>query len=505
MWIICLVFGALFAIGGAAFLVYKTTRFVKDESLTSLDKQGIQLAIFAYAALAVGGGLIQGAINIANEWKMNAIQAGASVFGMGMFFLTLSALITNFYLHYYKPSLREDQAKWITRLMFLSIAGTIISVLILGEGVADFLTYPLPNGFSISGEGFEITTSAKTYGGLHITFYGILIVIGAYVAYAISDHKMYQKFGQHGVFDDTLVVAFLSGIVSARIGYVIGNWNGDATGGINFSEEVAKGNVGALFAVWNGGLTVIAGALGGIIVGALYFWYRHRSIGALTAVDVAVPTILWGQIIGRWGNFFNKEVYGASVSASSLSFLPTWINNQMSAGGGNVYVPLFLLEGVLNLIGYFIIVYGVGKLLKKWLVRGDLGGCYFIWYGTIRTIMEPMRDPTYNMGTDGSWSSVWSILFIVGGVLWIVGLHLFDYFYHTKGKHPRVIPSYQGVLEYQWDPKRGPLSIRVDQNEKTTDTTGRNIVQVMTNNDGDDVPLSEGKDEPLTLKDPEEK
>ena len=134
-------------------------------------------------------------------------------------------------------------------------------------------------------------------------------------------------------------------------------------------------------------------------------------------LDLIAPACMLGQAIGRWGNFFNKEVYGTSVSASSLSFLPTWINNQMSAGGGNVYVPLFLLEGVLNLIGYFIIVYGVGKLLKKWLVRGDLGGCYFIWYGTIRTIMEPMRDPTYNMGTDGSWSSVWSILFIVGGVL----------------------------------------------------------------------------------------
>ena len=505
MWIICLMFGALFALGGGIFLGVSIPRFLTDDSRKTLEKKDKQYAIFAYAALAIGGGLLQASINIANKWSMNAIQASASVFGMGFFFLSLGALIANFFVHYYKIDLVKEQAIWITRLMFLSIAGVLISFLILAEGVADFLTYPLPNGIAINDNGITITSVARpSPGGLHITFYGVVIVLGAYVAYLISDHKMYQKFGEHGIFDSTLLVAFPAGIIGARIGYVIGNWNGDTSGGINFSQEVANGNIGSIFAIWNGGLTILGGAIGGILVGALFFYWKHRSIGALTAVDVAVPTILWGQILGRWGNFFNKEVYGAAVPASSMSFLPTWIANQMDAGGGNIYVPLFLIEGLLNVAGYFIIVYAIGKLLKKWLVRGDLGGCYLIWYGVVRLILEPLRDPSYNMGTDGNWSIIWAIIYIVAGALFILGLHLFDYFYHVKGKHPRMIPSWRGVKEYQW--KRDPvtLSVVVDGPTPTPSPDARKVSSEKFDL-GDDVPVGESKDEPLPIDGQEEK
>lgn len=498
-------FGALFALGGGIFLGVSIPRFLTDDSRKTLEKKDKQYAIFAYAALAIGGGLLQASINIANKWSMNAIQASASVFGMGFFFLSLGALIANFFVHYYKIDLVKEQAIWITRLMFLSIAGVLISFLILAEGVADFLTYPLPNGIAINDNGITITSVARpSPGGLHITFYGVVIVLGAYVAYLISDHKMYQKFGEHGIFDSTLLVAFPAGIIGARIGYVIGNWNGDTSGGINFSQEVANGNIGSIFAIWNGGLTILGGAIGGILVGALFFYWKHRSIGALTAVDVAVPTILWGQILGRWGNFFNKEVYGAAVPASSMSFLPTWIANQMDAGGGNIYVPLFLIEGLLNVAGYFIIVYAIGKLLKKWLVRGDLGGCYLIWYGVVRLILEPLRDPSYNMGTDGNWSIIWAIIYIVAGALFILGLHLFDYFYHVKGKHPRMIPSWRGVKEYQW--KRDPvtLSVVVDGPTPTPSPDARKVSSEKFDL-GDDVPVGESKDEPLPIDGQEEK
>ena len=503
MWIVCLIFGALFALGGGIFLGVTTPKFIADFRKNSLEKKDKQYALFAYAALAVGGALLQAAINIANKWSMNALQATASVFGMGFFFLSVGALIVNFFVHYYKINLVKEQATWITRLMFLSIAGAIVSFLILGEGVADFLTYPLPNGIAINGDGFHVTSVNNPHsGGLHITFYGIVIVLGAYVAYLISDHKMYQKFGEHGIFDSTLLIAFPAGIIGARIGYVIGNWNGDTAGGINFSQEVANGNIGSIFAIWNGGLTILGGAIGGILVGALFFYWKHRSIGALTAVDVAVPTILWGQILGRWGNFFNKEVYGAAVPASSMSFLPTWISHQMDAGAGNIYVPLFLVEGLLNIAGYFIIVYAVGKLLKKWLVRGDLGGCYLIWYGVVRLILEPLRDPSFNMGSNGQWSSVWAIIYIVAGFLFIFGLHLFDYFYHVKGNHPRMIPSWHGIKEYEW--KRDPVTYTIEDPNLPRTVAHKNKVNSKKVELGEDVPVGESKDEPLPLNDKEE-
>jgi phosphatidylglycerol:prolipoprotein diacylglycerol transferase len=79
------------------------------------------------------------------------------------------------------------------------------------------------------------------------------------------------------------------------------------------------------------------------------------------------------QAIGRWGNFFNSEVYGTTTAyTSGWSWLPNWVLLQMNTnngggylGAGQIHVPLFLVESLLNIAGYFLIVYGVGKGLKK--------------------------------------------------------------------------------------------------------------------------------------------
>ena len=115
--------------------------------------------------------------------------------------------------------------------------------------------------------------------------------------------------------------------------------------------------------------------------------------------------------------------------------------------------------------------------------------------------MEPMRDPTYNMGQDGNWSTVWSIVYIVGGALFIIAIHLYDYFYHVKGKHPRVIPSYKGVQEYTWKKEKASLSVVVDQKLNAPDTSAG----VSSIKEGVDAPVNESKDEPLPLNQTEDK
>ena len=89
---------------------------------------------------------------------------------------------------------------------------------------------------------------------------------------------------------------------------------------------------------------------------------------------------------------------------------------------GEIHVPLFLIEGLLNVAGYFFLTYVVGKLLKKWTVPGDVALGYLIWYGTVRAILEPMRNPAYIMDKN---ISVWmSIAFVIVGVLGVVVVHL---------------------------------------------------------------------------------
>jgi hypothetical protein len=167
----------------------------------------------------------------------------------------------------------------------------------------------------------------------------------------------------------------------------------------------------------------------------LFLHYRRKYVNLRWAMDVCLPTILLAQAIGRWGNFFNSEVYGASVKLSEgWLWLPNWLALQMNTNNGGgylesgmIHVPLFLIESLLNIAGYFLLVYGLGKGLKKYLVKGDIAGAYFLWYGIVRLIMEPWRDSTFNMGADNSWSISNSIVYIVLGLGLMLYFHLYDY------------------------------------------------------------------------------
>lgn len=498
MWIAFLIVGLLLFIGGAGYGGYKSYLFVKEEKRLELDKKENLTFVICHASIGAGFAFLQAAINTGNAWAMSNFGASLSIVGALFFGASLSVLVQSFYIHYWKPTQKEEQRVWWTRILYISIFALILGFLMLGEGVAPYLTYPLVNGFSINNNGWVWTTFQNGAGGFHVAFYGVFIILGALVSYWISDHKMYQKFGVHGIMDTTLIFGLAGGIIGARVGYVIGNWNGDVAGGVNFSEEVAKGNWVEIFKIWNGGLTILGGAIGGILVGSLYFQWRHKSIGVRTGMDVAVPTILLAQAVGRWGNFFNHEVYGAAVERSSLSFLPSWIQNQMATAfnGGQpatsqMYVPLFLIEGLINVIGYFLIVYGVGKLLKKWLHRGDLCGFYLIWYGVVRAILEPLRDSTYHMGSNGFWSNAWSFAYIGIGIAFIAFMHLYDYLRYTKKGLAIPTPMHKGVLEYGKS-AIAPKEVVVEEKKEETPSEAK------------DEPLPIG-DEALALDDPEDK
>lgn len=115
------------------------------------------------------------------------------------------------------------------------------------------------------------------------------------------------------------------------------------------------------------------------------------KISSLLYFDAALPTILIGQAIGRWGNYFNQEIYGAVVNSQQLKkflhdFLPYMYVEQQNA----YYQPLFLWESIINFFGFLIIYFGIEFIKKR--KAGDLGFCYFIWYGIVRCILEKYRN-----------------------------------------------------------------------------------------------------------------
>ena len=316
--------------------------------------------------------------------------------------------------------------------MLISIPVMIISLWYSFNGFSKYMSFPLMNGINIPN---GIITPEKTYSdGVSITFYALCILSGAVFVYFLCDHKMYQQYGKHGTLESTFLVAFPAGIIGARIWYVIGNWKADG-----FGERIAKGEWWAPFAINEGGLTILGGAIMGIVVGVLWFIWRNKHYSIWVAVDMIVPTILLAQAIGRIGNFFNCEVHGNPVPVSAWNWLPQIIikngmysSTDSTLTDGTFYLPLFLIEGLINIAGYFILSELFGKLLRKHTELGDLAFGYVLVYGIVRAFLEPLRNANYNMGEKGYWSWIFSCLFIVFGALGILGNHLIRYLIRRK-------------------------------------------------------------------------
>ena len=262
---------------------------------------------------------------------------------------------------------------------------------------------------------------SSTVFGTNISWYSVIVLTGAIVAYLISKY-FYKKEELSKKYPDLMetlfLVAFPCGLLGARIWYIVSELD------YYLADPIS------MLRVWEGGLAIQGGVLGGILAGYLVLKYKGLDKSFRRLVDLIVPNILIAQSIGRWGNFFNQEVYGECVSKNSVSWIPNFILNNMNGGAiycktGYVATPLFLYESLLTLFGFILISIVIRKFFTK-RVDGELGAMYLIYYGLIRIIMEPMREETYIMRIFGdvSQSMLMSALFILGGIGLIVYLEL---------------------------------------------------------------------------------
>ena len=340
------------------------------------------------------------------------------ILGGLLFGFSIITAIELFIIHYYGKNFTGNWKKIYLYSFIGLFVVAALSLFLWLDGYAPYLKYPLVNGINFS-KGFVDPSWAKP----NLAWYAICIVSGAVLVYFISDHLMYKEYGKHGICESTFYVAFPAGVIGARIWYCVGE-------GVPLSQWIE---------IWNGGLTVVGGALTGIIVGVAWFMWRNPKYSIFVAVDCIVPTILIAQAIGRWGNFFNCEVHGLEVSLDYFKWMPEIIqlNSAYSyvhgmASSGMIWLPLFLIEGIINVFGYFVIAHLFGKRLYKVLEPGDLGISYIIWYGMTRVILEPFRDIAFNMSVDdngagGYWSWIWSLSYVLIGSIAIIVNHVIRY------------------------------------------------------------------------------
>lgn len=207
-------------------------------------------------------------------------------------------------------------------------------------------------------------------------------------------------------FQNLLGPLIISGIIGARLYYVI----------FNFNEY--KGNLLSVLKIWEGGLAIYGAVLGGLI--AIIYNAKKEKQSIIKTTDIIVPGLLLAQGIGRWGNFFNQEAHGATVSLEFLQnlHLPKFIIDGMYIND-QYYEPTFLYESIWCLIGFILLIV-IRKLVKR--KTSIMTFSYFIWYGLGRLYIEGLRTDSLYLGNIRVSQLVSLILISIGviGILTII-------------------------------------------------------------------------------------
>ncbi|WP_298785387.1 prolipoprotein diacylglyceryl transferase [uncultured Marinococcus sp.] len=236
-------------------------------------------------------------------------------------------------------------------------------------------------------------------GSVPIYWYGILIGLGALLGYILASYEAKKRGLPEDIFADLLIFAIPISIICARLYYVIFEWGYYAQ------------NPGSILAVWEGGLAIHGGLIGAVLTGIVFSKIKRVSFWKLA--DIAAPSIILGQAIGRWGNFINQEAHGGEVSRSFLEGLqlPEFIINQMYIEGA-YYNPTFLYESLWNIAGFLLLL----GLRRVNLRRGELFLTYVIWYSFGRFFIEGMRTDSLMLFDTIRVAQLISVLLIIAAV-----------------------------------------------------------------------------------------
>ncbi|AMX83192.1 MULTISPECIES: prolipoprotein diacylglyceryl transferase [Anoxybacillaceae] len=244
---------------------------------------------------------------------------------------------------------------------------------------------------------------ALELGPLSIHWYGIIIGTGLLLGLYIATNEAVKRGLQKEVFTDLVLWAVPIALICARIYYVIFNWS-------YYSQHPNE-----IIAIWKGGIA-IHGALIGAIVTTVVF-AKKKNLSFWKLADIAAPSIILGQAIGRWGNFMNQEAHGGPVSREFLEslHLPDFIINQMYIEG-SYYHPTFLYESLWDLIGFLILLI----LQRLNLKRGEVFLTYVIWYSIGRFFIEGMRTDSLMLTDNLKMAQVLSVVLVITSTVLIL-------------------------------------------------------------------------------------
>lgn len=241
---------------------------------------------------------------------------------------------------------------------------------------------------------------------IQIYWYSIFIFIALLVACTV----IYTEAKKRGIDDDTLInMTFgtvILGIIGARLYYVL------------FNLPYYSKNIIEIFEIWNGGLAIHGGIIFGLL--SIIAFCKKHNMNVMRMLDIIVVGLIIGQAIGRWGNFFNSEAYGAITTLEKLQSqgIPQFIIDGMYILG-EYRQPTFFYESVGCIFGFLaMLIVRCGKYLK----RGNLTAFYLVWYGILRFLVEGLRSDSLMLGPIKMAQAVSLVFVLIGIIIFIINL-----------------------------------------------------------------------------------
>lgn len=232
--------------------------------------------------------------------------------------------------------------------------------------------------------------------GWNIAWYGVIIAGGMLVGLALAVYRGKQEGIRSDVFYDFLLIAAPVAIVCARAYYVAFEWEAYAPNPIK------------MFAIWEGGLAIYGGVIGGVLTALIFC--KIRKLSFLQFADLLLPSLLLGQSIGRWGNFTNQEAYGNLITDPKLQFFPYGVFIESSQ---QWHQATFFYESLSNAVLFAIMLIFYPRFKRQ----GYLIPMYMIGYGAIRFVVEGLRTDSLYLVPGLRVSQLLSLVLIAGGVL----------------------------------------------------------------------------------------
>jgi phosphatidylglycerol:prolipoprotein diacylglycerol transferase len=252
--------------------------------------------------------------------------------------------------------------------------------------------------------------------GLPIYWYGVIVVICILVGCFVAAIEARRKGQNPDHIWNGLILVIIFGLIGARLYHVISSPQGLVRGFDYYLQHPVE-----ILMIRQGGLGIFGAIAGGVL--AVYVYARWQKLDFLTWIDIAAPGLALGQAIGRWGNFFNQELYGYPTSVPwgipiDLRFrLPRFANLPETTR----FHPTFLYESLWSLLSFVILMY-VARRFGDRLLKGDLFLVYCVLYPLGRFLVEFQRPDAWMLGPIAA-AQVISLLIMIVALAILVYRH----------------------------------------------------------------------------------